>query len=90
MKGVADRDQMMQDMLGAAQAPKPDQQDQPTDPKSLIDEAIQRVSDYAENPEDVTPDTVQELLALLQQASDALGGGDESALPVGQGSEQVS
>lgn len=92
-KGVADRDSMMQDMLANAQMPQPADQEQQNenDPKTLIDAAIERISAYAENPDEVTPETIQELLQMLQQASQALGGEDEeSALPVGQGSEQVS
>jgi hypothetical protein len=88
MKGVADRDSMMQDMLAQAQPPAPEQEQD--DPKALIDAAIERIAAYAENPEQVTPETIQELLGMLQQASAALGGGDESALPVGGGPEQVS
>lgn len=89
-KGVADRDQMMQDMLAqAGSAQQPEQA--PNDPKALIDAAIERISTYAENPDQVTPETIQELLGMLQQASAALGGDNgESQLPMGQGSEQMS
>lgn len=94
MKGVADRDQMMQDMLSQAkgpEAPAPGQEQEQNDPKSLIDAAIERISAYAENPDQVTPETIQELLGMLQQASAALGGDNgESQLPVGQGPEQMS
>ena len=92
MKGVADRDQMMQDMLSQAKGPEaPAPEQEQNDPKSLIDAAIERISAYAENPDQVTPETIQELLGMLQQASAALGGDNgESPLPVGQGSEQMS
>ena len=87
-KGVADRDQMMQDML--AQMPAPQEQEQ--DPAEMVAAAIDQVNSYIDNPNEVTPETLQALKASLEQVLQALGGGnaDESALPMGQGSEQMS
>jgi len=79
MKGVADRDSMMQDMLAKAGPPAqaaPAQE--PNDPKALIDSAIEQIAAYAENPDQVTPETIQQLIEMLQQASAALGGGEEA------------
>jgi hypothetical protein len=83
-----DRTQMMQSMLGkmgpkglpagqAGQAPGPQAPTSPTednDPKSLIDTALEQATSYVENPELVTPETLQDLVTLLQQASAALEG----------------
>jgi hypothetical protein len=64
-----DREQLMESMLGAATgAPEP----QESDPKSLLDSAIERVNSYIANPAEVTPETLQELASMLQQASAAL------------------
>jgi len=46
---------------------------EPNDPKDIIDQAVAKVSDYIDNPEQVTPETLQELLAMLQHVSEALG-----------------
>jgi len=79
--GVSDRDVMMEQMLAQ---PMPEQEEA-NDPKALIDMAIERVMAYSQNPEQVTPETVQELLEMLQQASAALGGEDAEEQPVGLG-----
>ena len=68
MRGQSDADMLKEQMLRT-----PMEQEQ-NDPKSLIDGAIERISAYAENPDQVTPETIQELLEMLQQASEALGG----------------
>lgn len=88
-QGLSQRDALMEEMMAPGGLPI-EQEAQPNDPKTLIDAAIERVMSYVENPAEVTPETVQELLEMLQQASAALGGGDESSLPVGNGVEQVS
>ena len=70
MKGIADKDAMMEQMMAA---PPEAEETEDTGPKALVDQAIARVQAYVENPEQVTPQTVQELLTMLQQASDMLG-----------------
>lgn len=73
-----DRNQIMQGML-AQMGPNvpndPNAQDtpEPNDPKDIIDQAVDQVSNYIDNPEQVTPETLQDLLAMLQKASAALG-----------------
>lgn len=73
-----DRNQIMQGMLAqmgpnVPNAPGAQDTPEPNDPKDIIDQAVAKVSDYIDNPEQVTPETLQELLAMLQQASTALG-----------------
>lgn len=91
MRGVSDADMAMEAMMEkpmAAPAVPPQGQDG-QDPKSLIDAAIERVNAYVEDPSQVTPETVQELLGMLQQASDALGGGVDESLGIGKGPENA-
>lgn len=87
--GMSDRDALMEQMMQPGALPMEQEQDQ-ADPAVLLDGAIQQLQSYIENPAEVTPETVQQLMDTLIQAREALGGGDaasESALPIGPSAE---
>lgn len=63
-----DRQQLMESMLSSATG-----EPEANDPVALLDNAIAQASSYIANPAEVTPETLQELVAMLQQVKMALG-----------------